>query len=420
MALDFHQWLLTESVRLSEQQHGRTRDDEAANALARSTHGSLTDQLAARASTLSIAPAAMADIRRLQRAASGAALVAMVTAGYVGLRIAQSVLNPDGIDRQTDLIALVRLPTLALAGWIVAAGLWALRGGNGGLTGHCVAITVERFAPRCLRSPLAADIARAGVYGLRTLAGQSRLAAATHATWLAYTGAAALTASLQSASWLALPVAAYGLLPRLLLAPAYGFLAIRRSRRMTLAVTLPGYLQLRDRVHAGSAPANQSEAPMATLPRAPRQAQATATGPVLIIAAERSTDDLLAAIPDLSATFAGALDTRAQRRSLARALSDRAHPPPGLLATSSVLRTPDTGTAQILGDVAETANAPLILVLFDRLALAERGGDPQARIADWDRLADGIGADAVVFDHPQPDPAAIAAIRQWTQDAETS
>ena len=421
MALNFHQWLLTESIRLHEQQHGRSRDDATANAVARSTHGSMTDQLAARASTLPMAGAAAADIRRLQYGATAILGLILIGAALAGTLVAQSSLGARGIDAITAQLALVGLPAAALLGWVVMAGVRRLRGGSGGLAGQFVRIALETLGPRWLRGPLAADVARAGVYLLRTPGGQSCLAAAVHGMWLAYTGAAVVTyIAAGSAVALTTPVALYAATPRLLLTLIDTGLAVFRSQRMMLDVTLPGYLQLRDRVHAASVPANQSEAPMATLPRAPRQADEAAAGPVLIIAAERSADDLLTAIPALNASLLGAVDTRQDRRALTHALRERPHPPPGLLATCSVLRTPDTGTAQILGDMAETAGAPLIVVLHDTRALAERGGDPCARIADWGRMADSIGADHVIFDHHQPDPAAIASIRQWTQDAEAS
>ncbi|KAF0284926.1 hypothetical protein BA899_07390 [Spiribacter sp. SSL99] len=421
MALNFHEWLLTESVRLHEQQHGRRRDDETANAVARSTHGAMTDQLAARASTLPLASGAAADVRRLQLGAAGAVSLVIIGAAFAGMLVARSTLQPEGIDTQTAQLALVGLPTLALLGWLAATTVRRLRGLNGGLAGAVARIALESLGPRWLRGDLAADVTRAGVYLLRTRGGQACLAAAVHATWLAYTGAAVATL-LSAGSGLAptTQVSLYAALPRLLLMLGYTAVAGYHSQRMTLDVTLPGYLQLRDRVHAGSVPANQSEAPMATLPRAPRQADETASGPVRVFAAERTADDLQAAVPDLDAAVLGSVDTRSERRALASVLRERPHPPPGLLATCSVLRTPDTGTAQILGDMAETAGAPLILVLHDRLALLERGGDPDARIADWHRLADSIGADCVVFDHHQPDPAAIASIRQWTHDAEAS
>ncbi|AGY91885.1 hypothetical protein SPICUR_04530 [Spiribacter curvatus] len=480
MALSIRDWLLTEAVRLHEQQHGRSHDDDTANAIARSTNGSLSDQLAARALALPEAAAAATDLKRLRQAFELIVALVLTGAALAGWFAARTALEMRDVDALVVLTALLGLPSLALIGWLIVMVLRPGPRADGLLGGRLLRGFLEVLAPRFLRSELAPDLARACVYLMRTAAGQSRIATLIHGGWLAYTTAAvtamavyfsvveytlswgttildaevivALVSALATfpaalglmpdvqsewvlaardgtataphrAAWAALlmsAVAVYGALPRLVLVLTYALLGRFQGQRLALDVGLPGYLRLRELVHPASAPANQSEAPMATLPRAPRQATETAAGPVLVIGAERTTDDLLAAIPDLSAPVVGAVDTRAARRQLIAALQAQAAPPTGLLATCSLLRTPDTGTAHILGDVAETAAAPLILVLHDATELAARGGDPQARIADWDRLADSIGADYVVFDHQQPDPAAIASIRQWTDEAETT
>ena len=480
MALTIHDWLLTEAVRLHEQQHGRSHDDDTANAVARSARGSLTDQLAARAVALPEAAAAAADLKRLRQAFELIVVLVLVGAGLAGWFAARTALEMRNVDALVVLVALLGLPSLTLGGWLLVMIVRPGRRADGALAGPLLRGLLEGLAPRFLHSDLAPNLVRACVYLLQTPAGQSRISTLIHSGWLAYTTAAVtamalyfsvveytlswgttildaevivgLVSALASlpaalglmpeaqpdwvlaardgtataahrAAWAAFlmsVVAVYGALPRLLLVVIYVLLGHFQGNRLALDIGLPGYLRLRELVHPASAPANQSEAPMATLPRAPRQAAETAAGPVLVIAAERTTDDLLAAIPDLSAPVVGAVDTRAARRQLIAALQARAAPPTGLLATCSLLRTPDTGTAYILGDMATTANAPLILVLHDATELASRGGDPQARIADWDRLADSIGANYVVFDHQQPDPAAIASIRQWTDEAETT
>ncbi|RZU98541.1 DUF2868 domain-containing protein [Spiribacter vilamensis] len=480
MAVTIHDWILTEAVRLHEQQHGRSHDDDTANAVARSTNGSLTDQLAARAVALPEAATAAADLKHLKHAFQLFVMAALVGAALAGWFAARAALEIRDVDALLVLVALLGLPSLTLVGWLIVMIARPGWRSDGMLIGPLLRGFLERLAPKFLHSDLAPSLVRACVYLLRTPAGQSRLAAIIHGFWLAYTstaiaamalyfsiieytlswgttildaevivglvsGLASLPAALglmpevqsdwvlaardgtataaHRAAWAAFlvgAVAIYGALPRLVLAVVYGLLGHFQGNRMALDTGLPGYLRLRELVHPASAPANQSEAPMATLPRAPRQAAETATGPILVIAAERTTDDLLAAIPDLSAPVIGAVDTRAARRQLIAALQAQPHPTTGLLATCSLLRTPDTGTAYILGDMAKTADAPLILVLHDATELASRGGDPQARIADWDRLADSIGADYVVFDHQQPDPAAIASIRQWTDEAETA
>jgi hypothetical protein len=480
MALTIRDWLLTEAVRYHEQQHGRSRDDETANAIARSTHGTLSDQLAARAAALPEAATAAIDIKRLIRALEWITVLVWAGAGLAGWLAARAALEVREIDALLVLSALLGLPTVTLVGWLAVVLIQRGQRIDGGLPGRLLQMLCEALAPRFLHTALAPDLARAAVDGLRTRAGQSRVAVLIHGAWLFYTAAAlvamglyfsfieytltwgttildadtiismvnalsALPAALglmpamtpewvlaardgtatatPRATWAAFlmaSIAIYGVLPRLALALTYALLAHRQGQRLMLDTGLPGYLRLRELVHPAAVPADQSEAPMATLPRAPRQAAETAAGPVLIIAAERSTDDLLAAIPDLSAPVIGAVDTRASRRQLDAALRAQPYPPPGLLATCSLLRTPDTGTACILGQTAQTANAPLILVLHDARDLAARGGDPATRINDWDRLADAVGADYVVFDHHQPDAAAIASIRQWTDEAETS
>jgi hypothetical protein len=480
MALTLREWLLTETIRWHEQEHGRSRDDETANAIGRSTHGTLADQLAARAAALPEAATAAIDIKRLMHALDWITVLVWASAGLAGWLAARTALEAREIDALVVLSALLGLPTVTLLIWFAIVLVKRGRRIDGGLPGRLLQALCEALAPRVLRTPLAPDLVRAAVDGLRTRAGQARIALLIHGAWLVYTAAALIAMGLYfsfieytltwgttildadtivslvdvlsaipaalglmpvmtpesvlaardgtataipRANWAAFLMASvlmYGVLPRLVLALSYAVLAHRAGQRLTLDTGLAGYLRLRELVHPAAVPADQSEAPMATLPRAPRQAAETAAGPVLIIAAERSTDDLLAAIPDLSAPVIGAVDTRAARRQLEAALRAQPYPPPGLLATCSLLRTPDTGTACILGETAQTADAPLILVMHDAHELAARGGDPATRINDWDRLADAVGADYVVFDHHQPDAAAIASIRQWTDEAETS
>ncbi|MFP4208119.1 MAG: hypothetical protein ACLFSC_05620, partial [Wenzhouxiangella sp.] len=50
-------WLLAEAVRVHEERHGRLRDDETANVLARETAGGLAARLARRAAALPVAAA---------------------------------------------------------------------------------------------------------------------------------------------------------------------------------------------------------------------------------------------------------------------------------------------------------------------------------------------------------------------------
>ena len=473
MKLTVENWLLTEAVRLAEEQHGRFADDASANSLARATRGEFPDRIATRAGALPGAAEARQDMRRLRRLATVLAVVLMVVGALAGWAATQAALAARHVDALLALLALLGLPTITLLLWLVLFLIGHQRGYHGRLVGTVVDSVLDWSAPRLMRSHLAPQLLQASLSLLRMAVGRWLLSSISHGFWLAYTLAALLAmvlyfslvqytltwgttildpqtvvAVIGAIAWLpsalnlmpdASPdwivaaregagteagraawaqfliaaVALYGALPRLVIGVLCGAMARHRARRLALDCGLPGYLRLRD-ILAVTTPSGSDDSPAQSAPPPTHRRRASnAAGPPLLVTVELEENGDTSRIPGIDARCVGSVDTRAARRQLEAALGALDRPPPGLIALCSLLRTPDTGTAAVLARVAALANAPLLLVLDDGGRLAERGGDVRARTADWQHSAGTIGAACIALDRNHPDTAAIASLRQW-------
>src|SRR6056297_3044246 len=78
-------WMVAEAVRLHEERHGRLRDDETANVLARESAGGLDARLARRAAALPVAASVRQDLLRLRRLMTSLAWMLVLLAAVAGV-----------------------------------------------------------------------------------------------------------------------------------------------------------------------------------------------------------------------------------------------------------------------------------------------------------------------------------------------
>ena len=88
------------------------------------------------------------------------------------------------------------------------------------------------------------------------------------------------------------------------------------------------------------------------------------------------------------------MDSRQERAQAIAALGASA--PSLVLAAVSLLTTPDRGIAATLDQLHQASNAPMVLLLTDGAALAERSAEQARgqRHRDWQRLAAELGLPA--------------------------
>ncbi len=470
-------WLLAETVRLHEEHHGRSGDDETANALACSSESTLSGRLIRRAAALPAAASIRPDLARLHRLAFRLGALVLVLAALAGAVAAFASTADREIGFLLAASSLLALPTLMLIVWLVLMLSMRPSRAAASLSGGLLSLGISRLGPRLLNGPLASETVAATRGLLGTAAGRWALSTLAHLFWVVYSlsalvvlallfsaaqydlswgttllsddsvirligGLAWLPAELgliqapepdwilagregqqpgaaraEWASFLLALVLVYGLLPRLFLAVLSALLALSGLRRLTLDTRQPGYLRLAGVLSGGAGADLHGQAPEIPAPRR-RRAPRNAEGPPLLIGVELERADWPVALPDQSWKELGRADTRAQRRQLLAAAEGFECPPPALLAQCSALRTPDEGTARFLMRLADTAETMLVIWLDESERLQTRGIDRRERIADWRRLAQRTGAAMVVLDADAPDPGALAELRERLEDAQ--
>lgn len=462
-------WLLTETVRLHEERHGRGGDDDTANALARNAGPNLTLRLARRAAALPAAASVRADLARLRRLALRLGGLVLVLAALAGGLAAMASAAEREIGFLLAAASLLALPTLMLLIWLLLMLLSRPSRAAASLSGTMVAMGISRLGPRLLDGPLAAETVAASGGLLGTVPGRWALSAMAHLFWVVYSLAALVVLVLlfsvaqydlswgttllsdesvvglisalawlpanlglidppradwilagreghqpgstraEWASFLLALVLVYGLLPRLFLAVLSALLAFFGLRRLHLDTRQPGYLRLAGVLSDSAEVDVHGQAPAAP-PARQRRVPRDADGPPLLVGMELERSDWPVKLPGHSWQVLGRADTRAQRRQLLAAAQGFLRPPPALIAHCSALRTPDEGTGRFLGRLADAAETLLVIWLDQTGRLEARDIDPRQRIADWHSLAERIGAALVVLDADQPAPGALAEL----------
>jgi len=472
-------WLMSEAVRHAEERNGRRRDDETALKLA-ALAGSRPDaRLVARARALPGGEAVQADISRLRGLMARLAVLLVGLGLAAGWLAARAGISEREVDILLISFTLLGFPSLMLVIWFVFL-LASFRGKTrAGVLGRLLTAGLVRLSPRLLSSPLAAEVTRAGVGLLRTPFGRWYLSTLSHLFWLAYTGGALLTliiffsivqydlswgttllrdetiiamihaagalpsalgimpqpdpawiaagregglAGTERATWaqflLAL-VVVYGAVPRMVLGLICVGMAGVAARGLELDRKQPGYLRLMPLLNPAQATSSAQGQPPVLPPPRPRRLAKKPAGPAILIGIElqRPDPDWPPAIPGIELRTLGRADRRSQRQELLAALSALSRPPPALIVICSMLRTPDSGTAELLNRLADAADSALILVLDEQSLLTERGGDPEVRLADWQALAERVGGRAMALDLDQPDAATLARLKQWVTES---
>lgn len=463
-------WLLAETVRLHEERHGRSADDDTANALACSAAPDLPGRLARRAAALPVASSIRADLGRLRRLALKLACLVLAVAAVAGGLAAVASTADREIGFLLAAASLLALPTFMLLIWLLLMLSTRPSRAAASLSGSVLAIGISRLGPRLLDGSLAAETVAASSGLLGTAPGRWALGAMAHLFWVVYSLAALLVLALlfsvaqydlswgttllsdervvdlistlawlpaslglidapradwilagreghqpgaARATWagflLAL-VVVYGLLPRLVLAGVSALMAAVGLRRLSLDTRQPGYLRLAGVLseHQGVDIHGQPPVPVAPPQhRRPRNPD----GPPLLVGVELERSEWPVSLPGLSWQPLGRADSRSQRRQVLAAAEGFLRPPPAVLVQCSALRTPDEGVGRLIARLAEAANTLPIIWLDEATRLEGRGIPLRERISDWRALAERIGAELVVMDADQPEPGALAQLR---------
>lgn len=476
--LTIDDWVLTESFRRLEERVGR-RNDEVALAIARAGGGDLAARVHARAGALDQAPAVRADIRRLRDALVwlGAGLAGLGL--LLGALAARAVVIGRQVEILLAAAALLLIPSLLLGLWMLFM-LLSRRGGgrSGGVAGHLALRLLGRLGSRLLSSPLGADIMAAFASTAATAWGRWRLSAITHAFWLAYAvGALAMLTVLfsivqydlswgstllsdrdvvglvealawwperlglmpaadpawivagregagdpagraQWARFLLAMIAAWAIVPRALLLLLSLAVSAVAGRRMTLDTARPGYLRLAADLAPAAVRSAPDERPPPRPESRPRRSRKAGAAGILAVAVEieREPPDLSRLLPGRELIDLGRTDDRAARAAALEAAGELRRPAEAVIGVCSMLRTPDVLTERFLARLAESADAPLWLVLDEGETLAGRGGDPAARRRDWQALAERAGAGIVFIDSDAPAAAELAYLRRSLDD----
>ena len=444
------QWLLAEQVRTTEQAHGRIRDDESANAVAKEQGRDLTQRIASRAQALPQAQSIQRDFKRLRTlfawSCVAIGLIAMVSA-LVAVRVS---IEQREIEILAVVVSLLALPTLLLFVWLFAL-LIGRRPARSTLLTAILHGLFQRLGPLLLSGPYPQATLTATMGLLLSPAGRWLLSLVSHAFWLAYLLSAlgiltilltvsqydlgwgttllsddqalrllALLAYLpellglitaDNGAWLATGrlgvapesvrgpwaqfllalIVVYGILPRLVALAFSTGMVWHGFRHLTLDLAQPGYLRLSGLLmepKPADAIENAGDEPNS---RPMRVASKDASG-VITLALEVGPGAPASALfgPD-EAIDLGVVETRADRQRAIEALKVRRQPAAFLVVQCSAPRTPDRGLAESLNQLSDAAGGALLIALRDTETLEDWGVDPAARLADWSRLADETG-----------------------------
>lgn len=471
-AISIGDWLQAETVRLAEERDGRRRDDHVATSAGASAACGLGGRIALRARALPGADALRADILRLGPLARLSAGGLLLAAAVAGVLAATASVDERQINFLLAGAALLVMPTLMLAGWLIVVFTGAGRGASGSVAGALLATACRRLGPRVLSSDYAADVLEAAGGLMRTAPGRWLLGCLAHAFWIVYLIAALVTLVLYFSvvqydlvwgttllndatmlnvfNGLANPLVAVGIMepvePEWLLAAREGagtgdgrgrwawfllalimvyglgprILALIASAvattigwwRLTLDTTQPGYLRLAGSLAPKTTPESTDQTPERAQ-RTPRRRPGNPQGRPLLIAVELEHEPWPPHIAGIELQVLGRADDRADREQILAALQALHAPPPALLVLCSLLRTPDQGHERFIERAADAANTLPLLILTDGAALARRGGNVDPRRADWQALAARVGGKAIEYDPAYPEAAAIARLQRW-------
>lgn len=198
----------------------------------------------------------------------------------------------------------------------------------------------------------------------------------------------------------------YGLLPRLLLAAAT-LLGLRRAiRGLALDTALPYYqrllLELRraggELDRHGDAPADSA---LTTTQDAPRRFGRGPTYALLALELDQP-DSWPPAFCGTHCLAVAHIRTRQELRQAEKALLGLTPRPAFLVILVSLLRSPDRGSADRLQRLIRAGGVPALLLLAEREAFRQRGGDVAQRTADWWQAAAASGALAHLVDDQTP------------------
>ncbi|HSH26409.1 MAG TPA: DUF2868 domain-containing protein, partial [Wenzhouxiangella sp.] len=213
-------------------------------------------------------------------------------------------------------------------------------------------------------------------------------------------------------------ITAWAIVPRTLLLLLSLAVAAAAGRRMRLDTGRPGYLRLAaDLASAVVRPAADERPVPQPQPVPARSRRAGARGIVTVaVELEREPPDLGRLLPGSEVIDLGRADDRAGRAAALEATGELPCPAAAVIGLCSMLRTPDALSERFLVRLAESADAPLWLVLDDGGRLTERGGNPAARRRDWQALAERAGAGIVFIDGDAPAAAELAHLRGSLDD----
>lgn len=471
--LRINDWLLVESFRRLEERVGRQPDARAV-AIAREHEGDLPERIRDRAAALEQAPAVRADIQRLRRALAWFGVVLAVLGLLVGAAAARATIADRQVDILLAAAALLLVPSLMLVVWVVAMLIGPRGGRSGSLAGGLALGLLRWTGPRLLSSPHAPDVMAALAGAAATAWGRWRLSAITHGFWLAYAvgalvtlfvfysvvqyeltwgttlltdesvvrlvrwlaawpellgfmppadpawiaagreGAGEAVARAEWARFLLAMIAAWAIVPRGLLVMLSAAASALAGRRMDLDTTRPGYLRLTaDLVPARAVSQTEGRPLPESESRSIRRRKSNAEG-ILAVAVELERDDAAASalLPGLEVIDLGRADDRSGRLAALTTAERLRRPAAAVLGICSMLRTPDAGTERFLVRLAETADAPLWLVLDEGGRFEDRGCDVDSRRRDWRSLAERAGGRAVFIDRDAPEAAELARLHR--------
>jgi hypothetical protein len=92
----------------------------------------------------------------------------------------------------------------------------------------------------------------------------------------------------------------------------------------------------------------------------------------------------------------GHIASRAEARQILDELSRLSEPPRFVAVVASIVRTPDRGAMDLLAEIANAVDAPVMLVLAESSLLGMRGIDAHQREAEWRDRAGRVGIRAVL------------------------
>ncbi|MFO1429367.1 MAG: DUF2868 domain-containing protein [Candidatus Competibacteraceae bacterium] len=202
-------------------------------------------------------------------------------------------------------------------------------------------------------------------------------------------------------------IVGYGILPRLALLGLCLFLRRLACRKFRLDTTLPGYARLHPRLlpasqAIGVVDAYQGLPEAHPTPPVQRPVPALAYGPTAIMGfeIEPPASPWPPALTGVDWLDLGFVDSRDDRRRVLEQVRSVPTPPRLIAIVCSVTSTPDRGVRNFLSEIAQTANAPLVILLTDGQRLRERGplDEVEQRFNDWKQMAAGaaIAGDQVI------------------------